>query len=498
MSDPGPGGPLIVSSGGSIEVAPDELFVLADGLRALSFSSGQWASALGGAAWLDSTASAPLMEARATAAAIGEDARSLAGALDATAHAYGATERAVAYARESSGGLLAWIAGFAGVAALPAMVWIGGIVVADAALAWLIVSGVRRLTGASGQLDLGAWLRRHPRVLNNPVTVAAVRTLLSAVDDGMAGAAHLPFPLARVLGENGLGLTGVASSALGVLGVAGLFGLLRETDVTVGRVREEVVRAPDGVAELLDRVPPSSDTEPQVRIERYGPAEAPDAERSWVVYIGGTSSWDLSTGSQPWDLTSDVTGMAVTGAGSERAVLDAMHGAGIRQGDDVMFVGHSQGGLIAGRLAARDDVNCAGIVTAGAPLAALDLPAEVPVLQIEHSDDMVPALAGIGDGDDAPSHVLVRREFLAGRADADGSGPPDPNGSAVPAHELTGYRETAGLIDASEEKRLVAFRERIAATVGAGTGTAQWWRGERVERVESAAPARLTSARGAG
>ena len=49
MSDPGPGGPLIVSSGGSIEVAPDELFVLADGLRALSFSSGQWASALGGA-----------------------------------------------------------------------------------------------------------------------------------------------------------------------------------------------------------------------------------------------------------------------------------------------------------------------------------------------------------------------------------------------------------------------------------------------------------------
>ena len=60
---------------------------------------------------------------------------------------------------------------------------------------------------------------------------------------------------------------------------------------------------------------------------------------------------------EPWDLTSNVTGVAGLDAGSLRATELAMHDAGIRPDDEVQFVGFSQGGLVAARLAASGEWN---------------------------------------------------------------------------------------------------------------------------------------------
>ena len=79
----------------------------------------------------------------------------------------------------------------------------------------------------------------------------------------------------------------------------------------------------------------------------------PDGRAGYIVDIPGTKSWDpLPTG----DITSLVTNLrAVTGKQTsyERGVLDAMKAAGVRPGDPVMMVGHSEGGLVAVNAAIR-------------------------------------------------------------------------------------------------------------------------------------------------
>src|SRR5665647_2292463 len=87
------------------------------------------------------------------------------------------------------------------------------------AAAWLLGS----LAGAGSSAPsagVAGWLRENPRVLTSPALVAAVRVIVSSVDDAAAGAVGLPLPLSLALGDEGAGLFGVATSAAGVLALA--------------------------------------------------------------------------------------------------------------------------------------------------------------------------------------------------------------------------------------------------------------------------------------
>jgi pimeloyl-ACP methyl ester carboxylesterase len=149
-------------------------------------------------------------------------------------------------------------------------------------------------------------------------------------------------------------------------------------------------------------------------------------------------------------MTSNANGLAMGDAGSYRAAEDAMRMAGIDADSPVQFVGHSQGGMVAAGLIASGDYNAQGLFTVGGVVSQGLVTDSVPWLAIEHTDDLVPALGGTRT---APNAVLVRREALAGA--------PIPSDTLLPAHELTRYRETAALVDASEDGRTAAVLARL-------------------------------------
>jgi len=88
----------------------------------------------------------------------------------------------------------------------------------------------------------------------------------------------------------------------------------------------------------------------------------------------------------------------------------------------------------------------------------------VPVLSIEHAEDLVPATAGVGHPSD--ELVTVTRSVIDAERRYE---------TLLPAHELARYRETAALVDESEEERLVAFQSLVGEVTGGGRGEQSDW-----------------------
>lgn len=287
------------------------------------------------------------------------------------------------------------------------------------------------------------WMLKHPEVITNPGFVEGVRTTVMSVDDATGSMLGLP-PFAAEEIAAAFGFVGVEAGAAITLGAGRPFGMFRETPVSVDRVATTSgVSAPSGAQERLARVPEVD----QVRIERY---DAPGQPPRYVVYVGPTETFSPVATDEPWDLTSNVAGVAGLEAGSLRATELAMQDAGIGSGDEVQFVGFSQGGLIATMLAASGDWNAAGLETYGAPAGNIDLPSGLDGMAIRNSDDFIPALAG-----PQLDHNLLQVER---RAFAPGS--PIPTAEPAPAHQREAYVATASVIDDAESQ---AVREQVAA-----------------------------------
>jgi len=78
----------------------------------------------------------------------------------------------------------------------------------------------------------------------------------------------------------------------------------------------------------------------------------------------------------------------------ERAVLEAMRQAGIQPTDPVLLVGFSQGGIMAGHLAANrsDEFNFEGVLAYGAPIDDMPIPPKTEVVSMQHHGDVVHTL----------------------------------------------------------------------------------------------------------
>lgn len=186
-----------------------------------------------------------------------------------------------------------------------------------------------------------------------------------------------------------------------------------------------------------------------MRIDRYSIPGMPDR---FEVYIGGTVDFSAEATGEPWDMTSNVSGIAGLPAGSTAAVHAAMAQAGITATSPVMLTGHSQGGLVASLIAASGQYNVSQVITFGAPAGLVEIPTDIPVLTVRHSDDIVPALGGY---DSSPHALVVERELFAGRA--------VPTEPVFPAHQMTNYRETAALIDEARSPELRSALAEINA-----------------------------------
>lgn len=483
---------LTLSGGGSTAVATDELFAHAAQLGACQALAEQWqgrlhavlASDAAGpvgpgplgpgplAGWAAAPASAELLdEALGQVHAFGLAAERLRGALAQAAESYGEAERTITALWGAGAQLAAWATG----RALPLLLGSAALLLLPLAALGLLLSTAFGVTPERLPALVSGWLRADPRLLNSPGFVRLVRAAIGSGDEFAAGLLRVPAGVALPAG----GAIGAEEGAAAITVLAALAGAagsraLRETPQRVRRSPGSGdVPPPRGVAGLAARVPSSTAGAPQIRIERYG-----GAQPRWVVYLAGTADFAPVPGAEPFDLTANVHATAGGDAASQRAVREALSAAGAEPLDPLLLIGHSQGGLVAARLAEAGDLNVAGYVNLGGPLGSVQA-VGVQGLSIEHADDIVPALGGNGHA--PPELLTVSRTALPATAAAEpASGTAEPAAQPFAAHGLDRYRDTARLVDASAEPRLREFGRLVHDFTGAAPGSMTRWRADRL------------------
>lgn len=435
---------LIVSGGGVITASSEDLLVAADRARTI-------AAELAGVADLLLRVARPgrLFALAMEASELAERLRTTSFRLVLTLDAYSLAEIAVASVAQSVAGHIAYWSGVLAPVALvitPTPIVVG-------ALVWLAA-------GAPGAAGL---IGRNRAALSDPGLVQALRIAAGSVDDAARGVLRVPLPLSQVADDRAAGLLGREAVARGLLGA--LPGPVPSGPVRLSVAGRRTVLPPDSLAELASRIPEARVGGPQLAVERYEGENGP----VYALYLGGTVELDAEAGEEPWDLASNLAAIGGAPAHSVSAAAEALRAAGATASDPVVLVGYSQGGLIASRLAESGSFSVRGMVTVGSPGADIPPPAGVPVLAVEHTEDLVPALAGPVPA--AGARVVVSRSLYDGRA------PQSP--VAVPAHELAEYRSTLALADRSEERRVTRTREEVLSVFPRFSGTASTWRAER-------------------
>lgn len=392
------------------------------------------------------------------AAGASADLMATAVATTAAVRTYRAGEHAVdALADGIATGVGEWV----GRSAAPFVVGVGVAAVPAAPL----VRSVPAARDAAHAVSLGLGHGLDEMLFDHPWLVPAAADGLDGLILGLGqGLPVLGLWLAWRSGRVGVPYPpGTHQEALGVVLAATRGAALDESGRGL-RVRARPTRpgtAPAGVADLVAADGPTSGRS-RVRVTGI-PRE--DGGWAWVVDVPGTQSFDPRAGANPYDLTSNVLLVAGESTLTMQAVVRALEDARLRVGDagrsPVMLTGHSQGGLTAAALAAdprlRARLGVTHVVTSGAPIAAFDVPDEVSVLSLEHTQDPVPGLEG-ANNPDRVNWVTVERSV------ADDVG---PHARSTGAHDNAHYTRTAGIIDASDDPSLAAWRAGAAPFIGA-------------------------------
>ena len=328
----------------------------------------------------------------------------------------------------------------------------------------LALAAARRLTPGS-PFDQFVTRLEHSlpdsgQFLSQPLVVQATAHLTSGADDFVAGLLGLPQPAQRgaLAGEDLV--AGAAIAGLGLVGSK----TLQETRVRVHQDSTSETPAPEGYRDLISRIPRADEGASQIRIEHY--------ESGYVVYLSGTIDAGVEPTNEPWDMTSNISAIAELDSGSYNAAVQAMREAGITAEDNVIVVGHSQGGLVAAQLAASGDYRVSDVVTVGAPLHQVDIPEEVNVIAVEHAEDVIPSLSGVAVPAATAAHLTVTRSLY--------STAQVPRGELLPAHNLSRYVETAAVMDRSGDSKLTAEKRQLTERMQ-GKATVTMWRADRVQ-----------------
>ena len=307
--------------------------------------------------------------------------------------------------------------------------------------------------------------------LAQPDTVAALRKFVMTGEFFASGLGEAPAAAAEVFAS--LSSSGVQVSGNLLLMYAAFAGMLRESGVTVSKTSSyERPWAPTTSTESrFENVPSKRGDDAQIRIDEIHDGDAVRYE----VFVGGTADFNPISKGEPFDLTSNVAGVAGQSPASYRAVQLAMEQAGISATDQVAFVGYSQGGLIATMLAASGEYNTQGLTTFAAPAGQIVVPAGIPALIIEHFEDPVTALGGTQlNGTQANTDaVVVQRHAFSDADPADLTLP-------VPGHQAQYYTETARLIDGADSAVLQSTVDELNAFSAGESVTSTFYYAERV------------------
>lgn len=369
---------------------------------------------------------------------LAEEVRALQRAISTAQTGYETAERMATSLQDAAS---AWATGVLARAVLP---FLPAILLGSA-----FGSRLARGTAEQQQAALGRALVDHPELITSPEFSTFVRRAVSNADDAAFGAAGVPPWMTMVLGEQGLGILGVDTSAGALIAVSTATGsrYFSETTVRVDRISERGTSEPPVGAEArLERVP----DEQQVRIERY---TAPGEPPRYVVYVAPTQTFSPVADGEPWDLTSNIAGVGGLSSGSIRATELAMADAGITAESEVVLVGYSQGGLVADAVAASGKWNAVGLETYGDPGGGVPVPEGVRGVAVRHTDDLIVALGGAQESTDRT--IVERRAFAEGAS--------IPHDLPVPAHQRRAYAETARLLDAAQSPQVRAELDALDA-----------------------------------
>jgi pimeloyl-ACP methyl ester carboxylesterase len=216
--------------------------------------------------------------------------------------------------------------------------------------------------------------------------------------------------------------------------------------VLAGQVAAPQLPRPSTVAAITQRLNTDSGN---IRIEGYQTKSG----RVLMVYLPGTGNWSPVGGKSAFDLRSDVELIGDSqNTNSSRAANAALSTYGAKSSDRLILVGYSQGGMVAAQMA-EENSNVVGLITIGAPISDAKFSPELPVLSIEHSNDVVPALAG-------DTNPLTENWATATR-----HWEIEPGETVLQAHDIRSYAETARLVDGSSDAGLIRIRNKILGTI---------------------------------
>jgi hypothetical protein len=161
------------------------------------------------------------------------------------------------------------------------------------------------------------------------------------------------------------------------------------------------------VSALSDRDHPENNGTIEVQTIR-----AADGMVRHIVYLPGADDLLTAPGDQDDDVRDLGTSLQLaTGQDNayQQGVLEAMRQAGIKPGEPVALVGHSQGGMTAAAILSQGSpFDVTHVVTAGSPTAQVDgFPPGSHVLSLENRGDVGPLLDGQHNPDSA-QQVTVR------------------------------------------------------------------------------------------
>ncbi|MGP3533664.1 hypothetical protein ACTU3I_02635 [Microbacterium sp. RD1] len=338
----------------------------------------------------------------------------------------------------------------------------------------------RSVAEASGDIALAAALdaRLRATALDHPALLARARTLVAE------------YPSREELSDQAL----AASLTLGLLGplyavMAGALlawgvefagvGTVRAGDRLTGGPDRIVLRAtgspptvpPPTLAAAAARIPGGGTS--RVRVERYA---MPDGSAQFALYVAGTQSVG---GRDPFDMRSNLQLYAGERAASYDAVTAALRAAGASPGDVVHAFGHSQGAMIAERLALEGPYDLRTLASFGSPVQA-EVGDGTLAVSVRHTDDPVAALQAGG----SPAAVGAPGSFVVERI-------ADPGGDLadvlLPGHQMTAYAQTAAMIDASHDPRVDRLRGVFAELAEAESVRTVEYEAERVSPGASSA-----------
>ncbi|WP_427015779.1 hypothetical protein ACQCSX_13275 [Pseudarthrobacter sp. P1] len=195
-----------------------------------------------------------------------------------------------------------------------------------------------------------------------------------------------------------------------------------------------------------------------------------DGTTLWIVNLPGTEDWSLDS-ENIWDVEGDLEAMTAAQKGEFKQknvlvaelVKAALAASGAVAGEDVLLTGHSGGGIHAAAMASDPaflaEVNVKMAIIAGAPAAGNVPGPGVEVVDFENTNDIVTAAAG-GE----PAQTENWTTVVSGpRPGADTAG---LLSVAKTAHEIGGYLDDAGALDASSDPAYAAPKAKLDALLG--------------------------------